>query len=187
MKISRQECWGGLPFPSPGDLPDPDMEPGSPRLPSQAGSCPFEPPGEPLTHSNRSVKHELTKEGIQQAKCGHIGKIQGIPTKNERFSWVNSWTELGEISRMIWLIILLESPMVREDWQAAVHGVTRDRPDLATTPPLPPTIQRKCAAFMCDCMGGKNNPARVLAGRQVLICVEKSVPYLITWRVLKGV
>ena len=54
--------------------------------------------------------------------------------------------------------------MVREDWQAAVHGVTRDRPDLATTPPLPPTIQRKCAAFMCNCMGGKNNPARVLAG-----------------------
>ena len=83
MKISRQECWGGLPFPSPGDLPDPDVEPGSPA--SQAGSCPFEPPGEPLTHSNHSVKYTLTKEGIQQAECGHIGKIQGMPTKMRGF------------------------------------------------------------------------------------------------------
>ena len=99
MKISRQERWGGLPFPSPGDLPDPDVEPGSPAL--QAGSCPSEPPGKPLTHSNRSVKHELTKEGIRQAECGHIRKIQGMLTQNERFSQVNSWTELGEMSRMI--------------------------------------------------------------------------------------
>ena len=28
MGFSRQECWSGLPFPSPGDLPDPRMEPG---------------------------------------------------------------------------------------------------------------------------------------------------------------
>ena len=26
MGFSRQECWSGLPFPSPGDLPDPEME-----------------------------------------------------------------------------------------------------------------------------------------------------------------
>ena len=28
MGISRQEYWSGLPFPSPGDLPDPGIEPG---------------------------------------------------------------------------------------------------------------------------------------------------------------
>ena len=28
----RQECWSGLPFPSPGDVPDPGIEPGSPAL-----------------------------------------------------------------------------------------------------------------------------------------------------------
>ena len=28
----RQECWNGLPFPSPGDLPDPGIEPSSPAL-----------------------------------------------------------------------------------------------------------------------------------------------------------
>ena len=30
--FSRQECWNGLPFPSPEDLPNPGIEPGSPAL-----------------------------------------------------------------------------------------------------------------------------------------------------------
>ena len=41
MGFSRQECWGGLPFPSPGDLPDPGIEPGSPAL--QADALPSKP------------------------------------------------------------------------------------------------------------------------------------------------
>ena len=45
MGFSRQEYWSGLPFPSPGDLPDPEFEPGSPAL--QADSLPPEPPGNP--------------------------------------------------------------------------------------------------------------------------------------------
>ena len=32
MEFSRQEYWSGLPFPSPGDLPNPGIEPGSPTL-----------------------------------------------------------------------------------------------------------------------------------------------------------
>ena len=43
MEFSRQEYWSGLPFPSPGDLPGPGMEPGSPVL--KAGSLLSEPPG----------------------------------------------------------------------------------------------------------------------------------------------
>ena len=43
MEFSRQECWSGLPFPSPGDLPDPGIEPGSPAL--QADALQSEPPG----------------------------------------------------------------------------------------------------------------------------------------------
>ena len=45
MGFSRQECWSGLPFPSPGDLPDPGIEPRSPAL--QADALPSEPPGKP--------------------------------------------------------------------------------------------------------------------------------------------
>ena len=41
MEFSRQEYWSGLPFPSPGDLPDPGIKPGSPAL--QANSLPSEP------------------------------------------------------------------------------------------------------------------------------------------------
>ena len=41
MEFSRHEYWSGLPFPSPGCLPDPGIEPGSLAL--QADSLPFEP------------------------------------------------------------------------------------------------------------------------------------------------
>ena len=43
MGFSRQEYWSGLPFPSPGDLPNPGTEPGSPSL--QSDSLPSEPLG----------------------------------------------------------------------------------------------------------------------------------------------
>ena len=43
MEFSRQEYWSGLPFSSPGDLPDPGIEPESPAL--QADALLSEPPG----------------------------------------------------------------------------------------------------------------------------------------------
>ena len=48
MGFCRQECWSGLPFPSPGDLPDSGIEPGSPAL--QADALPSEPPGKPYIY-----------------------------------------------------------------------------------------------------------------------------------------
>ena len=45
MGFSRQEYWNGLPFPSPGDLPEPGTELGSPAL--QADSLPSKPPRNP--------------------------------------------------------------------------------------------------------------------------------------------
>ena len=45
MGFSRQEYWSGLPFPSPGDLPDPGIEPGSPAL--QTDSLPSGLQGKP--------------------------------------------------------------------------------------------------------------------------------------------
>ena len=46
MGFSRQEYWSGLLFPSPGDVPNPGIEPLSPAL--QANSLPSEPPGKPI-------------------------------------------------------------------------------------------------------------------------------------------
>ena len=45
MGFSRQEYWSGLPFPSPGALPDPGIEPRSPIM--QADALTSEPPGKP--------------------------------------------------------------------------------------------------------------------------------------------
>ena len=51
MGFSRQKYWSGLPFPSPGDLPNPRIEPRSPSL--QADTLTSEPPGN-LSHIQRT-------------------------------------------------------------------------------------------------------------------------------------
>ena len=56
MGFSRQECWSGLPYPSPGDLPSPGFEPRSPAL--QADSSPSEPPGKPQWSRSSSPPNE---------------------------------------------------------------------------------------------------------------------------------
>ena len=48
MEFYRQECWSGLPFPTPEDLPDSRLEPVSLASPALAGeSFTTEPPGKP--------------------------------------------------------------------------------------------------------------------------------------------
>ena len=60
MALPGQEHWSGLPFPPPGDLPDPGTVPGSPAL--QVDSLLPEPPGK-LTEERRI--HQIPfKEGI---------------------------------------------------------------------------------------------------------------------------
>ena len=50
MGFSRKEYWSGLPFSSPGELPDPGIKPG--LLPLQAGSLPSEPGGKSVLNKN---------------------------------------------------------------------------------------------------------------------------------------
>ena len=59
MGFSRQEHWSGLSFPSPGDLPDPGIEPGSPSI--QTDFSPAELPGKPqLSFINTMInKYDL--------------------------------------------------------------------------------------------------------------------------------
>ena len=58
MGFSRQEYWSGLPFPSPGDLPDP----GSPAL--EADALTSEPPGK-LTNLSAYLKVKIGKLGYE--------------------------------------------------------------------------------------------------------------------------
>ena len=75
MWFSRQEYWSGLPFPSPGDLPNPGIESGSPTL--QADTLPSEPLGKPSrSHFVYSSENLLYNTG-SLAQCssvnGHLG------------------------------------------------------------------------------------------------------------------
>ena len=68
VEFSRQEYWSGLPFPSPGDLPDPGIKPRFPVL--QADSLPFEP------HKNKQKSHIGTQVHIcifwLLTHCSHL-------------------------------------------------------------------------------------------------------------------
>ena len=69
---SRQEYWSGLPFPSPGYLPDPGIEPRSPTL--QADALTSAPPGEPLNKRIKGGKEaRLKEEGVGGGRGGAKG------------------------------------------------------------------------------------------------------------------
>ena len=69
MGFSRQEYWNGLPFPSPGDLPDPGIKPRSPAL--QADALPSEPPGNMYAEGPLNFKAALA---LPQAGIIHLGR-----------------------------------------------------------------------------------------------------------------
>ena len=54
MGFSRQESWSGLPFPPPGDLPDPGIEPGSPAF--QVDALTSEQPGKPKRRGQQKMR-----------------------------------------------------------------------------------------------------------------------------------
>ena len=59
MEFSRQEYWSGFPFPSPGDLPDPGIEPAAPAL--ARGFFTPEPAGKPTLNANNVDSECLLK------------------------------------------------------------------------------------------------------------------------------
>ena len=85
MGFSRQEYRSGLPFPSPEDLPDPGIEPGSPAL--QADALPSEPPGKHHVSSRPPCPMHLfhlacllSNKLVNRSKCfwspgSHAGKL----------------------------------------------------------------------------------------------------------------
>ena len=76
MEFPRQEYWCGLPFPPPGDLPNPGIEPMSPAL--EADFFTTEPPGKPqLTY--QSPLHEgnlLQKKGGREEERGEEERLE---------------------------------------------------------------------------------------------------------------
>ena len=75
MGFSRQEYWSGLPWPSPGDLSNPGIEPRSPEL--QADSLPSEPPGK--------TQHMISVQNLTLS----------LPTTLQERDRACVWEELG--------------------------------------------------------------------------------------------
>ena len=88
MGFLRQEYWRGLPFPSPGDLPDPGIKPKSPAL--QADSLLTEPPGKILSKLKRFIFGE---EGIPWSQHAWVG-IQTLMLRNT-WLWASHFTSQG--------------------------------------------------------------------------------------------
>ena len=89
MGFSRQEHCSGLPFPSPGDLPDPGIEPGSPSL--QADTLTSEPPGKDKVPIPILIYEK--KKKIFKSKCCLEGLSLG------RRAWIKSG---GLLSSSFW-------------------------------------------------------------------------------------
>ena len=73
LEFSRPEYWSGEPFPSPGDLPKPAIEPRSPAL--QADSLPAEPQGKPDTGILIYTSTALCKCTAQSSEPSEVGLI----------------------------------------------------------------------------------------------------------------
>ena len=70
MELSMQESWSRLPFPPPGDLSDPGIEPRSPAL--QADSLPSEPLGNPQITQNVYINTKIYIHIVCTCVCKHI-------------------------------------------------------------------------------------------------------------------
>ena len=128
MEFSRQEYWSGLPFPSPGNLPYPGIEPGSPAL--QADPLPSESPGKeswvPKNWCFWTVVLEKTLESPLDCK-----EIQPVHPKGNQ-SWVFIGRTDGEAETPVlwphnannWLI--WKDPDAGKDWRQEEKGTTED-------------------------------------------------------------
>ena len=76
MEFSREDYWSGLPFPSPGDRPNPGIKPRSPAL--QVNSSPTEVSGKPL-HLFRSSPISLSNIFVVAVVVGFFGFFLVVP------------------------------------------------------------------------------------------------------------
>ena len=133
-ELARQENWSGLPFPSPGDLPDPGTEPGSSTL--QADALPSEPPGKaPLSHLRPTQRKEPNQDQLKPATsypaADHRGmgefyrkKPSSVQTKNypidllmskQIFNYFKPLSFGGSLLHSSWqLIYLFQSLLKRQ-------------------------------------------------------------------------
>ena len=120
MGFSRQEYWSGLPFPSPGDLPDPGMEPRSPAL--QEDALTSEPPGKPyeILLSHKKKHNWVSSNEVYEPRTYYT---EWRKSERERqISYINTYIQ--NLERWYWRIYLQGS---NGETVHTVHGVLKAR------------------------------------------------------------
>ena len=100
MDFSRQEYWSRLPFPSPGHLPNPGIEPGSPAL-QETPYC--------LSHQGRLLKEEIVKVHNYKINSISLFQIKKLKLRKlifKRPTATNSWLKIK------YYISLAAKPMI---------------------------------------------------------------------------
>jgi len=120
-EFSRQEYWSGLPFPSPGDLPDPGIELGSPAL--QTGAFTVWATGKPPKINWTSIKHSYTHGERSLVGCSPWGREESDTTEWLHFHF--SLSCIGEGHGNPLQYSCLENPRDGGAWWAAVYGVAQ--------------------------------------------------------------
>ena len=91
MGYTRLEYWNGLPFPSPGCLPNPEIKTGSPAL--QANSIPTEPVIQYIYMVAQMVKCLSTMRGTQVQSLGGEDLKKEMATHSSILAWKIPWME----------------------------------------------------------------------------------------------
>ena len=149
MGFFRQEYWSRLPFPSPGNLPDPGIEPESPAL--QADSLPFSHQGNPVIYI---YTHTYVHAHIQKYTHSHIWTYLILTLTLENLSLLlrrrNCSTE-----RLRKLPQVTEPESSKRNWDLNQAGCCWS-PALTTIPPclsvLPKASHVLLILFKC-CLG----------------------------------
>ena len=125
--------WSGLPFPSPGDLPDPGIKSRSPAL--QADSLLFELPGKPIYRILREGRRQLHPTPVvlpgkshgrrSLVGCSPWGREESDMTERIHFHF--SLSCIGEGNGNPFQSSCLENPRDGGAWWAAVSGVAQSR------------------------------------------------------------
>ena len=85
MGFPRQEYWSGLPFPSPGDLPDPGIKPASSALAGRSFTT--EPPGKPFSLVLPTASHSTSREPCIIKSAGCEPQLLSFCSQNETTEW----------------------------------------------------------------------------------------------------
>ena len=119
MEFSRQEYWSGLPFPSPGDLPNPWTEPVSPAL--QVDSLLSEPPGKPCNREcllfNRFLGGCITFKCLETWLFGPPLVLLCLPFSCCWWSWwrvcwfigMHTFAEVHSKERCVWGVVVSDT------------------------------------------------------------------------------